>query len=99
MENKGVRYIFSQPAWLGGTLLAWLGRMSYGLYLWHYPVIRAMRDWVGTDQWLLVLAVGGALGLLGAVLSYYLVERRFYRPGFARRERPRPKQLKVPNSG
>lgn len=91
--------LLAQPAWLGGTLLAWLGRMSYGLYLWHYPVIRAMRDWVGTDQWLLVLAVGGALGLLGAVLSYYLVERRFYRPGFARRERPRPKQLKVPNSG
>ena len=57
--------------------------MSYGLYLWHYPIMRAMRDWFGSDQWLLVLAIGGTLGLLCAVLSHYLVERRFYLPGFA----------------
>lgn len=78
--------LLAQPAWLGAALLAWLGRLSYGLYLWHYPVMRVLRDWAGIDQWLLVLAVGGGLGLLGAALSYYLVEWRFYRPVFARRQ-------------
>ncbi|GGJ00432.1 acyltransferase family protein [Halopseudomonas pertucinogena] len=76
--------LLAQPSWLGWGLLAWLGRMSYGLYLWHYPVMRALRDWVGSEHWLFILMVGGGLGLLGAVLSYYFVERRFYTPGFAR---------------
>ena len=76
--------LLAQPSWLGWGLLAWLGRMSYGLYLWHYPVMRALRDWVGSEHWLLILIVGGGLGLLGAVMSYYFVERRFYVPGFAR---------------
>lgn len=76
--------LLAQPSWLGWGLLAWLGRMSYGLYLWHYPIMRALRDWVGSEQWLFILIVGGGLGLLGAVLSYYFIERRFYRPGFAK---------------
>lgn len=76
--------LLAQPSWLGWGLLAWLGRMSYGLYLWHYPVMRALRDWVGGEHWLFILVVGGGLGLLGAMMSYYFVERRFYTPGFAR---------------
>lgn len=76
--------LLAQPSWLGWGLLAWLGRMSYGLYLWHYPIMRALREWIGSEHGMLILAVGGGLGLLCAVLSYYLVEREFYSPRFLR---------------
>ena len=47
--------------------------MSYGLYLWHYPVMRLLRDhdW----HWSAILLVGSAAGLAAAALSYYAVER------------------------
>ena len=64
--------------WLGAAPAAALGRRSYSLYLWHWPVIvftRPGRDW----------PLDGAAGLLGrlvltAVLaeaSYRLVEQPF----------------------
>ncbi|KRW60231.1 acyltransferase family protein [Stutzerimonas nitrititolerans] len=74
--------ILAQPAWLGGSMLAWLGRMSYGLYLWHYPIMRLVRDRDGWE-WPEVLLLGGGLGLLLAVLSHYLLERRFHQPRFS----------------
>ena len=57
---------------LGHPLLAGLGKLSYGFYLWHYPVIRWLRpemDWPG------VLAVGFLVSLGLAWLSYVTVER------------------------
>ncbi|WP_341645638.1 hypothetical protein [Thauera sp. SDU_THAU2] len=58
--------------------LAWLGRMSYGFYLWHYLGMRALRE-LGWESWSAILAVGGGLGLLCGAASFYGVERRFYR--------------------
>jgi peptidoglycan/LPS O-acetylase OafA/YrhL len=56
--------------------IVWIGRMSYGWYLWHYPVIRVVRS-LGVHAPLHVLAIGGGVSLALAALSYYTVERYF----------------------
>jgi peptidoglycan/LPS O-acetylase OafA/YrhL len=59
---------------LGIAPLAWLGRISYGLYLWHWPVYQALTTNSGLRGWVLDLArIAVSLGL--AVASFYLVER------------------------
>jgi peptidoglycan/LPS O-acetylase OafA/YrhL len=55
--------------------LVWLGTISYGAYLWHYPVfIYVNADQTGLDGlWLMALRFACTFAL--AALSYYLVER------------------------
>lgn len=58
--------------------LVWFGRISYGLYLWHFPVTRIIypnQDRAPVAGKLLA----GALAVVCAAASYYLVERRFLR--------------------
>lgn len=57
--------MFSRPP------LAWLGRMSYGVYLWHYPVFVWLRARYAWDE---VLLLGLPLSLALAALSYYTIE-------------------------
>lgn len=80
VELGAALLILARPDFLGGALLAWLGRMSYGLYLWHYILMRICQE-QGMD-WPWVLLVGGGGGLLFAVLSHYLLERHFYQSRF-----------------
>jgi peptidoglycan/LPS O-acetylase OafA/YrhL len=53
--------------------LVWIGSISYGLYLWHYPIYRALAD-AGYDAWT-VFAVGSGLSFLVAGLSYHSMEK------------------------
>jgi peptidoglycan/LPS O-acetylase OafA/YrhL len=54
-----------------------IGRLSYSLYLWHWPVEYLMRKTVLTPEWRLLADI--ALSFLLAFLSYTYVERPFLR--------------------
>lgn len=52
-------------------LLVYLGKLSYGLYLFHYPIMFYMRQ---EYSWKETFLVGSLLSFLLAVLSYHTVE-------------------------
>jgi peptidoglycan/LPS O-acetylase OafA/YrhL len=86
VEWAAAMIVAARPGWLGAQWFAWFGRMSYGFYLWHYLVMVELRSLPQAD-WRVTLLVGGAVGLLAAVVSHHLVERRFHRPRFEGRPR------------
>lgn len=58
--------------------LVWIGKISYGLYLWHYPVFEGMkRLFDGRMDPLLLQISGIVITFLIASSSYYFVERWF----------------------
>lgn len=66
------------------TPLTWVGRnLSYGIYLWHYPVVRLLASLGMRDG---LLPATALLTVLMALLSYYAVEAPFLR----RAQRPVP---------
>jgi len=77
-------------SWLGRLLdippLRWVGERSYGLYLWHWPIVvlvgAALPSWTsGWQQW----TVGGialAVTVVAATFSHRFVERPVRRDGF-----------------
>ncbi len=69
--------ILSQPAWLGNRSFAWLGVMSYGVYLWHYLFIKIVGEY--DLAWEVTAVIAGGMGLLCAIISYYCLEIRFHR--------------------
>jgi peptidoglycan/LPS O-acetylase OafA/YrhL len=66
------RNVLSEPA------LRWLGTRSYGIYLWHWPIVALVRPGVDV-AWnpVLVGAAGIGLAVMLGDLSYRFVERPF----------------------
>lgn len=58
--------------------LAWLGRISYGVYLFHYPVLMVLRAH-GITHASKGFLLGGAISIALAAASYYAVEQPFLR--------------------
>ena len=54
-----------------------IGRIFYGIYLWHYPILFFLLSY--TDVLWLRLLIGLPLSVLIATLSYAYIERRFMR--------------------
>jgi peptidoglycan/LPS O-acetylase OafA/YrhL len=76
---------------------AFLGLVSYGIFLWHGPIVRKLADegvvdWVPSRPTLVLGLVTLAVVVPIATLSYYVVERPFlrlkYRGPVARRGEP-----------
>ena len=66
--------------WLESNALVWLGHISFGIYLWHFQVMRVLvllwpELWSTPSMSLLALAISLPATLLLAALSYYWVER------------------------
>jgi peptidoglycan/LPS O-acetylase OafA/YrhL len=80
----------------GHTTLAWFGTISFGLYLWHYPILdqglqvaRSIEGMPSALATLLAVPLLCACAVLVAKCSYVFVERPFI-ARVKRQEAPKP---------
>jgi peptidoglycan/LPS O-acetylase OafA/YrhL len=70
---------------LASRPLSWLGKISYGIFLWHVPVLvlvlrhRGSYDWLPLDPFVAKLLVTTSVTVACATFSFYVVERPFLR--------------------
>jgi peptidoglycan/LPS O-acetylase OafA/YrhL len=81
---------------VGIAPLRWLGERSYGIYLWHWPVIELMRPgvdipWTGPG----VVVAQAAIVLSAAALSYRFVEQPIRTGSLQRRLARRPRRIRI----
>lgn len=83
------------PRWLSGPVLRWFGKRSYGIYLWHYPIVYFVAGGGGAAiAWQPLQVVRIVLALAVAELSWRLIEQpaqRWMRR--SRNARHAPKEL------
>ena len=58
---------------LAAVWIVYLGRISYGIYLWHFPILRWLME-SRMETWTLLICTL-ALSLTAASFSYYLMEK------------------------
>jgi peptidoglycan/LPS O-acetylase OafA/YrhL len=90
--------VLTNPDWvftrvLSWAPLVWIGRLSYSLYLWHYPIYGFVKgERLGLDR-NVVIVLRLVLAFVAATGSYYLVERPFLSLKKRLGTRPRPESL------
>lgn len=60
---------------LRNKYLVWIGMVSYGLYLWHYPIYRWIMIYY--YKWTTILPLGLIITFLITTISYYAIEKPF----------------------
>jgi peptidoglycan/LPS O-acetylase OafA/YrhL len=65
--------------WLAGPVLRWFGRRSYGIYLWHYPILAAVV--IPDVPWYVQNGLVLVLSLAVAEASWRLLEQPMARFG------------------
>lgn len=76
--------------WAENWVVAGLGRASYSIYLWHWPIVVWLYDHGVEVTWpVAAVALAGMIGL--GVVSYWLVERRLTTWLFA----PKPRRWAI----
>jgi len=86
LATVAVVAVLAHPSTLLGRILGvpplrWIGVRSYGIYLWHYPIIVLTSPVIGAPSPLLTLAQVGATVAVAA-LSWRFVEEPIRRHGF-----------------
>ncbi|TVY02368.1 acetyltransferase [Cohnella terricola] len=72
-------------AWLGVKPLRWIGVRSYGLYIWHYPVIALSTPSVDTEGVsVLRIVIQLAVSFILAALSWKYIEEPIRRGALSR---------------
>ena len=80
---------------LGNRVMSWLGSISYGVYLWHLPLLIAIQHWLGwasfQGHFLALFILTALVSTAAAAVSWHLFERpllvRFSRPWLRAGER------------
>ena len=75
---------------LSHPVAVWIGRRSYGLYLWHFPILSAFINHSPHRVPMFVRCIFGiALAFVAAAVSYGVIEKPFLR----RKQRYEPRRL------
>lgn len=80
---------------LADPRLGWLGMISYGIFLWHFPVMLGLVDlgvvgWWPAEAYPVLVLTTLAVTIPCAALSYYAVERPLMRWKRSRSADPAP---------
>jgi peptidoglycan/LPS O-acetylase OafA/YrhL len=81
--------------WLAHPVMAWLGVLSYGVYLWHKDLVPKVQHLFGWENFegsfIVVFGVVAAASVAIAAVSYFLVEQ----PLLARKHAPARRPMTV----
>ena len=79
IASAGIIYAGTRPYWFASALshraVVFVGKISYSLYLWHWPLLAFAHYALGRELSNTVLAATALLIVLLSLASYYLIEQ------------------------